>query len=198
MKKHQEVLNRQHYILDQFKVMPAAYYSYLDEIMQPKYFAESEVLFRQGEIIDKAYFLSSGFMLANHYDENGDKHVINIFAQDEIISGKSFTEHTPSDYELVACKGAYVLYLTYDEVNTIYEKFPPTQEQAMIILADKEKKALDRSRMLNQVAEKKVADFYDRYPELKKQPGKIIIDADIASYLMISESSLRAHRANYK
>jgi CRP-like cAMP-binding protein len=198
MKKHQEILNRLYKTLDSYKKQSPAYYEYLGEIMKPQYFAKDEVLYEQGQVIKKAYFLSSGFMIANHYTEKeGDKHVINIFSRDEIISGKSFTEQTPSDYDLVACKGTYVLHLTYEEVNTIYSKFPDTQEQAMIILADKEKKELETKRMLGMDRMDMVAEFYKRYPELLK-PGKIIKDRDIASFLMIGQSTLRALRNNLK
>ncbi|MHB8205894.1 Crp/Fnr family transcriptional regulator [Mucilaginibacter sp.] len=162
--------------------------------MKPRYFAKDEILHEQGQVIDKAYFLSSGFMIASYYNDKGDKQIISIYSNDEVISGKSFTGQTPGDYELRVCKDTYVLYLTYNEVKVIYERFPDTQEQAMVILASREKKELVRNRMLNQDAEKKVADFYATFPGLS-EPGKIIIDADIASYLLISESSLRAHRA---
>ncbi|HZY35952.1 MAG TPA: cyclic nucleotide-binding domain-containing protein [Mucilaginibacter sp.] len=197
-KKHQEILNRLYKTLDSYKKQSPAYYEYLGEIMKPQYFAKDEVLYEQGQVIKKAYFLSSGFMMANHYTEKeGDKHVVNIFSRDEIISGKSFTEQTPSDYELVACKGTYVLHLTYEEVNTIYSKFPDTQEQAMIILADKEKKELETKRMLGLERMDMVAEFYKRHPELLKA-GKIIKDSDIASFLLIGQSTLRGLRAKLK
>jgi CRP-like cAMP-binding protein len=193
MIKYQQVLDRLFKALDKYKPQSPAYYKHLAEVIKPRYFARNEVLYEQGQVIDKAYFLSSGFLTANYYNHKGDKQLINIYSTDEIVSGKSFTSQHPSAYELMACKDTYVLYLTYKQVNVIYEQFPGTQEQAMFILAGRENKELSRNRMLNQYAGKKVADFYAAFPELS-EPGKIMVDADIASYLMISESTLRAHR----
>ena len=64
----------------------------------------------------------------------------------------------------------------------------------MNILANREKKELERRMLLRQPAEKLVTGFYAAFPELS-EPGKIIVDADIASYLMINESTLRVHRS---
>ena len=110
VKRHDEVLQRLFKVLDSYLLQSPDYYRYLAEVMKPCYFAKDEVLFEQGQVITNAYFLSSGFMTANYYTEKGDKHVVDIFSKDEIVAGKSFTEQTPSDYELLACKDSYVCF----------------------------------------------------------------------------------------
>lgn len=61
-------------------------------------------------------------------------------------------------------------------------------------MADTNRKELEWVRLLTRDAEKVVFDFYKDFPEFLP-PGGLMIDADIASYLMIGVSTLRNVRA---
>lgn len=197
MKKHQPILNQLYKVLDSFKPQPQAYYDHLAEIMEPHYFADDEVLYEKDETVKRAYFLASGFAIAYYYNDQGERQVIRIYGQNEFIRGKSFTDQNPSAEHLMVCADSYLLSLTHHEMQHIYQRFPSVEELSRLILASREAKELEQKQMLSLEGLPMVEAFYKTYPGLA-EPGKVLIDADIASYLLISERTLRACRAKLK
>jgi len=197
MKKHQPVLDQLFKVVNSYLPQPAGYYEYLAEHLQPQYFANATPLYEKGDLVKKAWFLSSGFGMAYVYKENGDKQVVRFHTAGALIGGKSFIEQTPSEEYLVACRDSYWMSLTHAEVDEIYILFPDVLEQSRLIMARREQDELEYKKLLSNEALLKVEEFYKTYPGLS-EPGKIIVDADISSYLMISERTLRACRAKLK
>ncbi|SEM43526.1 Cyclic nucleotide-binding domain-containing protein [bacterium A37T11] len=192
-KKHQPVLNNLFKKLESIKKQDPGLYIRLTEIMQPGHYPMSAILFEQGEVINKALYVSSGFVLLYYIDLKGKKQVMRIYRPGSIIAGASFMLKMASPYYLQACKGSYLLSLTAGEMDAIYKDFAGTEELARLLVAARELEELERNTLLNQGGADKVQEFYTVYPELRK-PGEIVLDADIASYLHMSESRLREHR----
>jgi len=197
MKKHQPILNQLFKVLDSFKPQPQAYYEHLSEISQPQYFPTDQVLYEEGDIVKRSYFLASGFAIAYYYNDQGEKQLIRIYEKDDIIKGKSFTEQSPAADYLMVCADSYLLSISYEEKEMIYAHFPSVAELSMLILASREAKELAYKQMLGLETMLMVEQFYKTYPGLA-DPGKILVDADISSYLLISERTLRACRAKLK
>lgn len=197
MKKHEPVLAQLFKILNSYLPLPAGYYEYLTEHLQPQYYANDTPLYEQGELVKKAWFLSSGFGMAYFYKDSGDKQVARLHAPGALIGGKSFLDQTPSAEYLMACRDSYWMSLTHGEVDEIYALFPGVIEQTRLIMAGRELDELAYKKLLGNEALVKVAEFYKMYPALS-QPGRIIVDADISSFLMISQRTLRACRAKLK
>lgn len=169
------------------------YYQYLTERMQPHFFASDTPLYKKGDTVKKAWFLSSGFGMAYIYKDSGDKQVIRLYTAGALVGGKSFIEQTPSEEYLMACRGSYWMSLTHAEVDEIYILFPDVLEQSRLIMARREQEELEHKQMLGLPGIDRVEAFYKAYPELLSK-RKIIRDADIASYLFISVASLRRFR----
>jgi CRP-like cAMP-binding protein len=197
MKKHQPILSQLFKELDSFKPQPQAYYDHLADIMEPQYFPDDRVLFEKGDIVKRGYFLASGFAIAYYYNDQGERQVIRIYEKNDFIKGKSFIDQNPSEEYLMICADSYVLSITHTEMEAIYVRFPSVSELSRLILANREAKELAHKQMLSLEGFPMVEQFYRTYPGLS-EPGKILVDADISSYLLISERTLRACRAKLK
>ncbi|MFD2871930.1 Crp/Fnr family transcriptional regulator [Mucilaginibacter ximonensis] len=197
MKKHQPILDQLFKVLDGFKPQPQAYYDHLAEVLHPQYFPDDQVLFEQGDTVQHGYFLASGFAISYYYNDQGEKQVIRIYQQNEIIKGKSFTQQSPSAEYLMICADSYVLSVSHQDMETIYERFPSVAELSRIVLAHREVRELEHKQLLAKETLLMVEAFYKAYPGLS-DPGKVLVDADIASYLLISGRTLRASRAQLK
>lgn len=197
MKKHQPILNQLFRVLDSFKPQPQTYYDHLAEVMQPQYFPDDQVLFERGDIVKRGYFLASGFAIAYYYNDQGERQIIRIYEKNDFMKGKSFIGQSASEEYLMICADSYVLGITHAEMEAIYARFPSVSELSRLILANREVKELEHKQMLSLEGLPMVEAFYKAYPGLV-EPGKILVDADISSYLLISERTLRACRAKLK
>ncbi|EHQ26447.1 Crp/Fnr family transcriptional regulator [Mucilaginibacter paludis] len=190
MKKHHPILNRLYKLYDTYKPQSAATYAYLDEVIGAKFYPEDEILYVPGEIIDQIFFLASGNMVAYNFTDSGDKQVLQIYRENEHVAGQSFTRQIPSTYYLMVCAGSYTLQMTRDQLDDVYRKFPETQELGRIRLSTAEEKEVRHKQLLFLPGIQMVETFYKEYPELI-EPGKVLRDRDIASYLLLAEGSLR-------
>jgi len=194
MSKHEEIINRLFKILCSFKRQPLALRDYLDEHMTGKFYPDREVIYDRDSTVKEAIFVSDGYVACYGFDENGDRQVVSIHGKDTIIAGKSFMSQQPSAFEWVCLSGAYVLKISASHMEEVYARFEDAEELARLVMADGSEKELARLQLLKRDAETVVLDFYNNHPEFKV-PGSLMIDADIASYLLISESTLRNTRA---
>jgi CRP-like cAMP-binding protein len=193
MKKHQPVLEQLFKVVDSYLAQPAEYYQYLTEHLQPQFFAVDTPQYKKGDKVKKAWFLASGFGIAYVYHDSGDRQVVRIYTAGALIGGKSFIEQTPSEEYLMACKGSYWMSLTHAEVDEIYILFPDVIEQSRLIMARRELEELEYKKLLGLPNADRIVNLYRQYPELLK-PGKIIKDADLASYLLLGKSTFRRVR----
>jgi len=194
MKKHQPVLEQLFKVVNSYLAQPPGYYQYLTEHLQPQFFAANTVQYEKGDIVKKAWFLSSGFGIAYIYHDSGERQVVRIYTAGALIGGKSFIEQTPSEEYLMACRGSYWMSLTHAQVDEIYILFPDVLEQSRLIMARREQEELEHKKLLGLAAMEKIENFYKLYPALL-EPGKILKDADIASFLLLGKSTLRDIRA---
>jgi CRP-like cAMP-binding protein len=190
MKKFHPVLQRLYRLYDTYKPQSLATYAYLDDLIEAKYYPEDKILYAPGDIIDLIFFLASGNMVAYNYTASGDKQILQIYRENEHVAGQSFTQQTPATYYLMVCAGSYALHMTWDQLDDVYQKFPDTQELGRIRLSKAEAKDLRHKQLLFLPGIQMVEAFYKEYPELI-EPGKVLRDRDIASYLMLAEGTLR-------
>lgn len=195
MRDNSEIINRLFKILCSYKQQPIELKDFLQSGMKGQYYPEREVLYREDSIVTDAIFVSSGFVACYGFDANGDRQVVSIYGKDSIIAGKSFTSGQPSSYEWTALAGAYLMKVGRSQMEEVYSRFPDSEELARLVMADVADRELERLRMLKRDAESVIYDFYKKdfgefYP-----PGKLMVDADVASFLLLSESTLRNVRA---
>jgi len=168
-------------------------YDLLTGFMKGKYYPEDEILFEKGDIIDQTYFVSSGFFTFSVYNSKGDKQVTEIAREGEIIATPSFTKQSPSIHDLNVIAGSYAIYLSHSEMEEVYRQYPKAHDLAKNIMASWQEKEQQTKQMLAKRGIDRVLEFYTIYPELL-EPGAIMRDAEIASYLLLAERSLGALR----
>ncbi|TKC04223.1 Crp/Fnr family transcriptional regulator [Pedobacter frigoris] len=193
MREHKEIIRKLFKILCSYKEQPLELEARLNEVMTGKFYPVREPLYEKDDTVTDALFVAVGYVVLYGFDALGDRQVLNIYVQDTIVAGKSFTEQKPSKFELVALAGAYVMKIGADHMTEVYADFSDAEELARLIMADMAEKDLDRLHLLKRDAETVVLDFYTRFPEFFMD--NLMTDADIASYLLISESTLRNTRA---
>ena len=115
--------------------------------------------------------------------------MLGIQGSGRILLSKSFTRQSSSDLELVALAGTYLLLLSHSDVLQIFRRFDGTETVARIIMADYAEAEQLRLLLMKERAEKVILSFYREYPEFLK--GGLLLDIDIASYLLIGEQTLR-------
>jgi len=194
MKNNNEIVRRLFKILCSYKPQPEEFYGRLLEVMRGEFFASRQVLFERGEVVTDAIFVSDGYVVQLLCDEGRDPLVVNLFGADSIIAGKSFTEQKPSvEFSLVALPGAYLMRISAADLMEFYERFESTEELARLVMVDVAEKELIRLRQIKQDSESLVLAFYEEYPTFLKE--SMMTDSEVASYLLISESTLRNVRA---
>jgi CRP-like cAMP-binding protein len=161
--------------------------------MKVKHCVNSELLFTAEKVITKSYYVSFGYIIVYTITEQGVKQVLRIYGKDSIVSSKSFDKQAPSGFYLWASPGAYLLSISYKDMLFVYQEFAETQELARLIWGDWNEREFARITQLNQEALPLVEQFYTQYEDFLKSK-KLLSDADIASYLLISVSSLRSAR----
>lgn len=194
MNEYDECVNELYKDLCRYKPQPLELREYLRDHMSWKDLAERDFLFRKNKSITEALYVGRGFVATYGSSAIGDNQVLSIAKKRAVLADFSFTSQQPSNYDLVGLSGSYVLGISFEHMGIIYERFPGTQDLSRLIMADANRKEMERVRLLKRDAEKVVYDFYREFPEFLP-PGGLMIDADIASYLMISESTLRNVRA---
>ncbi|EHQ26182.1 Crp/Fnr family transcriptional regulator [Mucilaginibacter paludis] len=195
MRNHEEIIKRLFKLLCSYKIQPEALREFLQAVMTGRLYPEREILYEHNSTVTDAIFVSDGFVACYGFGENGDRQVAGIYGKDSIIASKSFTSEQPSAYEWVALPGAYLMKIGYNHMKTVYATFPDAEELARLVMADAADKDLQRVHLLKRDAESLVYEFYKKdFPEFYL-PGGLMVDSDVASYLLISESTLRNTRA---
>jgi hypothetical protein len=93
----------------------------------------------------------------------------------------------------MACADAYMLHMTHSQLKQTYQVFPNAEELARFRLSAAEAKELKHKQILILPGIRRVAAFYHEYPELLGPP-KPLRDADIGTYLIMTDRNLRSLR----
>ena len=185
MNKH--VFARLIAMLTKVKLLHPLLEPYLWKNMVNRYCKKKTVLHKQDDVVDKAYFIGTGYIMI-YYIDDGRKHVLRICGPNEIVAGKSFMSGKASGYYVEAVKDSYLLVVTAPQMKVAYETIPETEELARLVLASFEEKELKRDEMIRKGGEESVLHFYTTYPDLLH--SKIITLEDIASYLHMTLKTL--------
>jgi len=189
------ILKHMFEIMDAIKKQRPKLYDLLQDLMrnQGSYYSEDTVLYHIGDAVDKAFFISEGFITRSSV-VGKKKAVLSIFEKDEIKAGPDFMEQKPAEFLIEATAGTYVAYITHKQMKKVYGKFPEAHELASLIVSKHNRKEAQIRKMLLLKGIDLVEAFYLRFP-LMTEPGSVLKDAKIASFLRISVSLLREYRS---
>ena len=176
-------------MLCSYRSLTEEFHAFLLERMDARYFAHREILFDYQQVVSDAVFVSSGYLLVYGFNATGDRQLLAIYPAGSIYISKSFIHQLPSDLEKVVSKDSYMLSLSYQDLSIAFARFAETDSLVRLIIADYAHRQQQRMLLLKESAEQVIQDFYKAYPEFLR--NGLLVDADIASYLLIGDQTLR-------
>ena len=161
---------------------------YLFSISNKRTFSKDEVLIRQGQNVNKVYFVTDGCLRSYCIDKSGKEHTLQFAIKNWWISDYIAIHTNTSATLTVEClKESSVIEFNakeLDEMLTRYPEYEPFQRN----LLERHIVSLQK-RILNQLqltASERYDLFLEQYPDIEKYTRNY----HIASYLGITQESL--------
>jgi CRP-like cAMP-binding protein len=162
--------------------------AYLFSISKEKTFSKGEVLIRQGENVNKIYFVTDGCIRSYCIDKNGKEHTLQFAIKNWWISDYIAIHNDESATLTVEClKESSVIEFNAKELNKMFALFPE-YEYFQRKLLERHVVSLHK-RILNQLqltASERYDLFLKQYPDIEQHARNY----HIASYLGITQESL--------
>jgi CRP-like cAMP-binding protein len=161
---------------------------YLFSISKKKTFSKGAVLFRQGQNVNKIYFVTDGCLRSYCIDKNGKEHTLQFAIKNWWISDYIAIHNNESATLTVEClkKSSVIEFnaTALDEILTLFPEYEPFQRN----LLERHVVSLQK-RILNQLqltASERYDLFLEQYPDIEEYTPNY----HIASYLGITQESL--------
>jgi CRP-like cAMP-binding protein len=162
--------------------------AYLFSISKEKTFSKGEVLIRQGENVNRIYFVTDGCIRSYCIDKNGKEHTLQFAIKNWWISDYIAIHNDESATLTVEClKESSVIEFNAKELNKMFALFPE-YEYFQRKLLERHVVSLHK-RILNQLqltASERYDLFLKQYPDIEQHARNY----HIASYLGITQESL--------
>ncbi len=166
---------------------------YLRSIAIEKVFPKGTILIRQGEVVNKVYFVNSGCLRSYCIDKRGKEHTLQFAIRDWWISDYIAIHTNELATLTIEClKESMVIEFDakkMDEILTLFPEFEPFQRK----LLERHVVSLHK-RILNQLqmtAAERYELFLEQYPDIEQYTRNY----HIASYMGITQESLSRVRA---
>ena len=160
---------------------------HLQEIIKRKELSRKEHLIREGQTCREFYFIEKG-LLRCYYITGGIEISARFSKEDQICTAvESFFNQEPSTENIQAIEKTAVLYIRYDDLQTLYREFP---EFNLHIRLWVEQEYIFSEHKLSAIRLRRSHERYawlrDNFPELVlRVPSKFL-----ASYLGVTEVTL--------
>jgi CRP-like cAMP-binding protein len=162
--------------------------AYLFSIYRLKKFSKGDVLIRQGQRVDKVYFVTSGCLRSYCVDKNGKEHTLQFAIKDWWISDYIAIHDNELATLTVEClKESTVIEFNTKDLDTMYSLFPEFESFQRHIL-ERHVVSLHK-RILNQLqltAAERYDLFLEKYPDIEQYTRNY----HIASFLGVTQESL--------
>jgi CRP-like cAMP-binding protein len=185
------ILDRMFKALQSVKPQNAKLFEHLRTVMKRQgiYYPENTILYYLKDRVDKAMFISEGFITQSALNKKGNVRILSIIEANEIKAGPDFMQQTPSEFVIEATAGTFVAYITHQQMQQVYKQFPETRELAALIISSHNRKELQLKKLFSVKGIDLVEAFYKRYPKMLFA-NKILSNEKIASFLNIGVSTL--------
>lgn len=189
------ILNKMIAGLNAVKEQDAALGVYLREVMKDQSFEYNKktMLTDVGDSVDQALFIDTGHIISSVFDKRGDKQTIFLFSQNDIKAGPEFMKELPSEFYVEAAAGTSGVFITFKQMEEVYRRFPAAQELASLITVEFRIREMQHLVSLHKKGIERVEEFYLRFPHMLPA-GQILTDAEVATYLLLSDGALRRLR----
>lgn len=159
----------------------------IKSVFIPKKLRKKQYLLQEGEVCKYMAFIVKGAMRQYSIDDKGVEHIVHLSIENWWAGDReSYIMLTPSDYNIDAWEDCEVLLITRADMNLL-NHIPAMSELTRKL---DERHSIANQRRLNASislpAEKRYADFANRYPALLQRFPQHII----ASYLGITKETL--------
>ena len=166
---------------------------YIFSIAKEKKVSKGEVLIRQGQTVNKTFFVVHGSLRSFCLDKEGKEHTLQFAIKDWWISDfMAIYNDEPASLTVESITNSVVIEFNALKLNNIYTQFPefePFQRKNL----EKHIASLHK-RILNQLqltAQERYNLFIEKYPNIEQH----VPNYHIASYLGITQQSLSRLRA---
>lgn len=166
---------------------------YIYSIAKEKSVAKGEILIREGQTVNKTFFVSQGSLRSFCIDKEGKEHTLQFAIKDWWISDfMAIYNHEPASLTVESITDSTVIEFSTQKLDEIFLHFPEFEAF--------QRKNLERhvvslhKRILNQLqltALERYNLFLGQYPDIERY----IPNYHIASYLGITQQSLSRVRA---
>jgi CRP-like cAMP-binding protein len=157
---------------------------YVQSILQHKVVKKNAVLLNTGDVCRSVYFVNKGCLRIYYTDNTGLDHNISFSPENWwAVDTGSFYGQTPAFYSIGALEDTEVFYMSYDELETLFVKFPKFERFFRILTQNGF--VLYQRRItfnLSKKAEERYRIFQKQYPYLEQR----IAQKHIASFLGIT------------
>ncbi len=166
---------------------------YIYTIAKEKTVLKGDILIRQGETVNKTYFVTDGCLRSFCMDKDGKEHTLQFAIKDWWISDfMAIYNHEPASLAVECITNSTVIEFNAKQLNEIYSQYPAFEAF--------QRKNLERhvvslhKRILNQLqltALERYNLFLEQYTDIEQHTPNY----HIASYLGITQQSLSRIRA---
>ncbi|MES1250328.1 MAG: Crp/Fnr family transcriptional regulator, partial [Chitinophaga rupis] len=168
-------------MLNALQPLSTALTDHLYSVLKERQFSKKEFLLREGQISSNVYFVLEGAIRAYYINPKGEE-ITNWFMKegDVIFSVESFLERIPSYEYIVALEDCTTYYISYAELQSIYNKFPEFNFHGRVLTEKYYKQSLQREYLI------KKKTSLERYQLLLENEPHLLAMAslqDIATYL---------------
>lgn len=160
---------------------------HLEDIVKEKRFARKEFLLKAGQVCGNIYFAEKG--LVRSYYQKNEKEITSGFMRegDICVSLESFLTQTYSQENLQALEDTVVSYISYEELQRIYNDYTEFNKIGRLLLEKCQVLSIQRlTAMWMQRSEDRYDWLVRKFPDLPQRvPARYL-----ASYLGITEGML--------
>lgn len=166
---------------------------YIYSITKEKKVSKGEVLIRQGQTVNKTFFVIRGILRSFCVDKEGKEHTLQFASEDWWISDFiAIYDHEPASLTVECITDSTVIEFNTQKLNQIFTYFP---EFELFQRKNLERHVVSlHKRILNQLqltALERYNLFLEQYPNIEEH----VPNYHIASYLGITQQSLSRVRA---
>ncbi len=161
---------------------------YLFSISKVKKFSKGDVLIRQGQRVDKVYFVTEGCLRSYCVDKNGKEHTLQFAIKDWWISDYiAIHDNELATLTIECLKESGAIEFNTKELDNMFTLFPEFESFQRYIL-ERHMVSLHK-RILNQLqltAAERYDLFLEKYPDIEQYTRNY----HIASFLGVTQESL--------
>lgn len=169
---------------------------YINSISKEKRVMKGDVLIREGQKVNKTYFVVAGCLRSYGTDKEGKEHTMQFAIKNWWISDfMAWFEDKPTSLTIECITDSILIEIKISDLEELYRRFPVFEAFQRKNL-EKHLASLQK-RLLNQLqlsAEERYVLFLEEYPEIEKYA----LNYHIASYLGITQQSLSRIRSENK